>query len=242
LFQSYRFPSIAIAFFSALAGILIALAIGLISFAMIKLIGYTALGYDHGRKSRPIPNRLMHIAEIALESLIVLGGIGLPLIIILIGFPQLLIGLLGIPAPLVLASGIPAFGVISPTFIGIIMLVLLIIPVWLFMKNKKKTRKVESWNGGIKLEESEFFSAPAYSQILKHILRGFYHTRETKTQTQSSIEVEDILIRPSEALTRLVRKAGEKVSLILMNGKISAYVAYILILFITVFIIGMIVM
>lgn len=241
LFQSYRFPSIAIAFFSALAGILIALAIGLISFAMVKLIGYTALGYDHGRKSRPIPNRLMLIAEVGMESIIVLGGIGLPLIIILIGFPQLLIGLLGIPAPLVLASGTPAFGVISPTFIGIIMLVLLIIPMLLFIKNKKKVRKVESWNGGVKLEEAEFFSAPAYSQILEHILRGFYRTRETRSKTHSSIKVEDILIRPTEALTRLVRKIGERVALILMNGKISAYVAYILILFITVFIIGMLV-
>ncbi len=241
LFQSYRFPSVALAFSSALAGILIALAIGLISFAMIKLIGYTALGYDHGRKSRPIPNRLMHIAEISLESLIVLGGIGLPLIIMFIGFPQLLTGLLAIPAPLVLASGIPVFGVISPTFIGIIMIVLLIIPVLLFMKNKKKVRKVESWNGGIKLEEAEFFTAPAYSQILEHILRGFYRTREKKSKTRSSISVEDILIWPSEAITRMVRKTGERLSWILMNGKISAYVAYILVLFITVFIIGMLV-
>ncbi len=241
LFQSYRFPSIATAFFTALAGILIALAIGLISFAMIKLIGYTALGFDHGRKSRPIPNRLMHTAEIGLESIIVLGGIGLPLIIILIGFPQLLTGLLGIASPLVLASGMPVFGVISPTFIGIIMLVLMILPMLLFIKNKKKVRKVESWNGGVKLEEGEFFSAPAYSQILKHILRGFYHTRETRSATQSSIKVEDILIHPSEMITRQIRKVGEKVAPVLMNGKISAYVAYILILFITVFIIGMIV-
>lgn len=241
LFQSYRFPSVAIAFSAALAGILIALAIGLISFAMIKLIGYTALGYDHGRKSRPIPNRLMHIAEVSLESLIVLGGVGLPLIIIFIGFPQLLTGLLAIPAPLVLASAQPLFGVISPTFIGIIMIVLLIIPVLIFMKNKKKVRKVESWNGGIKLEEAEFFTASAYSQILEHILHGFYHTRERKSKTRGSISVEDILIWPSEAITRMIQKMGERLSLILMNGKISAYVAYILILFITVFIIGMIV-
>jgi len=242
LFQSYRFPSVALAFSSALAGIMIALAIGLISFAMIKLIGYTALGYDHGRKSRSIPNRLMHIAEVSLEALIVLGGIGLPLIILVIGFPQLLTGLLAIPAPLVLASAQPIFGVISPTFIGIIMVVLLIIPVLIFMRNKKKVRKVESWNGGIKLEEDEFFTAPAYSQILEHILRGFYRTRERKSKTRGSIRVEDILIWPSEAITRLVRKTGERLSLVLMNGKISAYVAYILILFITVFVIGMIVM
>jgi len=121
------------------------------------------------------------------------------------------------------------------------MIVLLIIPVLLFMKNKKKVRKVESWNGGIKLEDAEFFTAPAYSQILEHILRGFYRTREKKSKTRSSISVEDILIWPSEAITRMVRKTGERLSWILMNGKISAYVAYILVLFITVFIIGMLV-
>ncbi len=241
LFQSYRFPSVAIAFSAALAGILIALAIGLISFAMIKLIGYTALGYDHGRKSRPIAKRFMHTAEISLESLLVLGGIGLPLVIIFIGFPQLLTGLLAIPAPLVLASNQPAFGVISPTFIGIIMLVLLIVPVWIFMKNKKKTRKVESWNGGIKLEEDEFFTASAYSQILEHILRGFYHTREKKSKNRSSITVDDILLRPTEFISRMVQKTGKIVASTLMNGKISAYVAYILVLFITVFIISMVV-
>lgn len=242
LFQSYRFPGTTLAFFSALAGVLTALAIGLIGFAMIKLIGYTALGYDHGRKSRPIPSRLMRISEISLELIIVLCGIGLPLIIIFIGYPQLLTGLLGVPAPLVLASGQPAFGVISPTFIGVIMVVLLIIPVLLFLKNKKKVRKVNSWNGGIDLAEIEFFSAPAYSQILEHILRGFYRTREIHTKTRSRIEVEDVLVRPMRALTRLVQRIGEGEALVLMNGKISAYVAYILVLFVTVFIIGMIVM
>ncbi len=241
LFQSYRFPSIALAFFTALSGILIALAIGLISFAMVKIIGYTALGYDHGRKSRPIPNRLMHIAEIGLESIIVLGGIGLPLIIIFIGFPQLLTGFLGVPAPLVLASGNPIFGVISPTFIGIIMVVLMIIPALIFIKNKKQVRKVASWNGGIKLAEKEFFSAPAYSQILEHILSRFYHTREIKSKTHARIVVEDILIGPSEAIARTVHNIGEKVALVLMNGKIGAYVTYILVLFITVFVIGMLV-
>ncbi len=242
LFQSYRFPSTSLAFFSALAGVFIALAIGIIGFAMVKLIGYTALGYDHGRKSLKIPSRLMHIAELSLELILVLGGIALPFIIILLGFPHLLIGLLGIPAPLVLASGQPVFGVISPTFIGLIMLVLLIIPVILFVKTKKKVRKVNSWNGGVKLEEKEYFSAAAYSQILEHVLRGFYKTREIKDKTYRRIKVEDVLIRPMTALPRLVKKIGERVASVLMNGKISTYVTYILILFITVFIIGMIVM
>ena len=241
LFQSYRFPASAIAFFAALAGVLTALAIGLIGFAMIKLIGYTALGYDHGRKSRPIPNRWMHLSEAGLELLILLCGIGIPLIIVIMGYPQLLIGLLGIPSPLVLASGQPVFGVISPTFISLIMIVLLLVPVSLFIKNNKRVRKVNSWNGGVGLDEAEFFSAPAYSQILEHILRAFYHTREVKSGTRSGIEVEDILVRPTRALAWLVRKIGEGEAMVLMNGKISAYVTYILILFVLVFLIGMIV-
>jgi formate hydrogenlyase subunit 3/multisubunit Na+/H+ antiporter MnhD subunit len=114
LFQSYRFPDAATQFFTALAGILTALAIGLIGFAMIKMIGYTALGYDHGRKSRHISNRFMHFTELAMEILIVACGVAIPAIIILSGYPGLLMGLLGIPNPLVLASGQPLFGVISP--------------------------------------------------------------------------------------------------------------------------------
>jgi formate hydrogenlyase subunit 3/multisubunit Na+/H+ antiporter MnhD subunit len=238
LFQSYRFPNAATEFLAAVAGVLIALAIGLIGFAMVKLIGYTALGYDHGRKRKHIPNRFLHITEISMEVLVVLCGIGLPVLIIWLGFPQLLIGLLGIPKPFVLASGNPIFGVISPTFIAIIMIVLLIIPVWTFSVKRKSVRKVHSWNGGVRLEEQEFFSAPAYSQILEHILRRLYHTREVRTETQGSIEVEDILVRPTRALTRFVQKIGEGEALILMNGKISAYVTYILVLFILVFVIG----
>lgn len=242
LFQSYRFPSAATEFCAAIAGVLTALAIGLIGFAMIKLIGYTALGYDHGRKSRPIPNRFLHLTEISMEVLIVLCGVGLPAIIIWLGYPSLLMGLLGVPAPLVLASGQPVFGVIAPTFIALIMVVLLIVPIWIFLKNRKKVRKVHSWNGGVPLEEQDFFTASAYSQILEHILRGVFHTREVRSETHGGLEVEDILIRPARSLTRLVQKVGEGEALILMNGKISAYVTYILVLFILVFVIGMIVM
>jgi len=242
LFQSYRFASAGVSFVAAFAGVLIALATGLIAFAMIKLIGYTALGYDHGRKSQHIPNRLMHITELGMEFLVVFCGAVIPAIIILMGYPGLLTGLLGIPAPLVLASGQPIFGVIAPTLAGILMLILLIIPVAVFMINRKRIRKVNSWNGGIILAEDEFFTAQAYSQILEHVLKGVYHTQEINSADHAGIEVEDILIRPTRALTRLVEKIGEGEALTIMNGKISAYVTYILVLFVLVFIIGMIVM
>lgn len=242
LFQSYRFPNGVVAFFAALAGILTALAIGLIGFAMIKLIGYTALGYDHGRTSRKVPNKLMHFTEIMMEIILVAGGIGLPVIIIVTGFPNLLTGLLAVPAPLLLASNEPLFGVISPPFIAIIMVVLFIIPFWILIRNRKSVRKVNAWNGGTRIEEENYFSAQAYSQILEHILRNFYRTKELRSTTRRSLEVEDILVRPTLALTRFVHKIGEGESFLIMNGKISVYVTYILVLFILVFFIGMIVM
>lgn len=238
LFQSYRFPSVALAFFAALSGVLIALAIGLIGFAMIKLIGYTALGYDHERKSRPISSRFMHIAEVSLQLILLFGGIGLPFIIVFTGYHQLLIGMLGIPAPLVLASGQPVFGVISPTFIGIIMLVLFVVPLLIFLKRKKKTRKVNSWNGGLVLKEDEYFSAAAYSQILEHVLRTFYRTREIVVQNQIQIKVKDVLTGAFAFIPVFVKKLGKIQASVLMNGNIGAYVAYILVLFIIVFIIG----
>jgi hypothetical protein len=54
--------------------------------------------------------------------------------------------------------------------------------------------------------------------------------------------VEDIMLRPMNWLTRMVEKIGEGEALVLMNGRISAYVAYILLLFIIAFLIGMAVM
>lgn len=242
LFQSYKFPNVSTEFIAALTGVLTALAIGLIGFAMIKLIGYTALGYDHGRKSRVISNRFMNSSESGMLLLVILCGVALPAVIALLGFPQLLTGLLDIPAPFVLASNQPIFGVISPTLIFIVLIVLLIVPFILYISKRTKVRKVTSWNGGLPLEEEEYFTARAYSQILEHILRNVYHTKEVRTKSRSTIEVEDIMLRPMNWLTHIVEKIGEGEALVLMNGRISAYVTYILLLFITVFIIGMIVM
>lgn len=238
LFQSYRFPSAATEFLAAVAGVLIALAIGLIGFAMVKLIGYTALGYDHGRKARHIPNRFLHLTQIVMQLLVVLCGIGLPAVILWLGYPELLTSLLGIPKPFVLASGNPVFGVISPTFIAIVMIVLIALPLLLFLSRRRSVRKVHSWNGGVSLSDNDFFTAPAYSQILEHILRSLYRTREVRKQDESKVEVEDVMLGPMRWLTRWVEKIGEGEALMLMNGRISAYVTYILVLFILVFVIG----
>lgn len=239
LFQSYRFPDGLAQFLTAISGVLTALAIGLIGFAMIKIIGYTALGFDHGRKAMPIQKRWLNLTQLILEALLIIAGISLPAVIFLIGYPQLLTGLLGIPKPFVLASGDPVFGVISPTFIGLIMIILILIPFAVFYSNKKQVRKVNSWNGGIILKEEEYFSAQAYSQILEHILRKIYRTKEVTTGSHHRLQVEDILLEPMQFMTRFVQRVGEGEALVLMNGKISAYVTYILALFIITFLIGM---
>lgn len=242
LFQSYRFPSASTEFLAAVAGVLIALAIGLIGFAMVKLIGYTALGYDHGRKSRHIPNKYLHLTQVVMQLLVVLCGIGLPAVILWLGYPALLTGLLGLPKPFVLASGNPVFGVISPTFIAVVMIVLIALPLWLFLAKRRSVRKVHSWNGGVSLTDNDFFTAPAYSQILEHILRPLYRTREVRKKDEGSVEVEDVMLRPMRSITLWVQKVGEGEALVVMNGRISAYVTYILILFIIVFIIGVLAM
>jgi formate hydrogenlyase subunit 3/multisubunit Na+/H+ antiporter MnhD subunit len=238
LFQTYRFPHVATQFISALAGVLIAVAIGLISFAMVKLIGYAALGYDHGRKSKTIPNRFMQSTEVGLGLLILFCGIGFPAIAILFGFKNLMKALLGLPAPYVLVSGQPVFGAMSLTFMAVVMIILLIIPLIVFLRRRKKVRKVNSWNGGILLAEEEYFTARAYSQILEHILHIFYRTREIRTENRIGLIIKDILTQPAKAFTEWIQKIGRKESVLVMNGKISVYLTYILILFIIAFIIG----
>jgi formate hydrogenlyase subunit 3/multisubunit Na+/H+ antiporter MnhD subunit len=238
LFQTYRFPNVATQFIAALSGVLIAVAIGLIGFAMVKLIGYAALGYDHGRESHSISSRFMQGTEVTLGLLIVFCGVGLPAIIILFGFKNIMTALLGLPAPYVLVSGQPVFGAISLTFMAVVMIILVIIPLVIFLRRQKKVRKVNSWNGGLELAEEEYFTARAYSQILEHILHIFYRTREIRKENKIGLVVKDILDQPAKVFTRWIQRIGKKESLLVMNGKMSLYLTYILIIFVIAFIIG----
>jgi hydrogenase-4 component B len=235
LFQSYKFLNNLDRIIAAFAGIMVALAIGLATFAMIKLIGYTALGPDHNEKTYAFPSKTIQISEIFLILLLYLGGIFSPYIIQLLGYGKFLSGLLAVPDPFLIISARPIFGVISPTMFTCVVLGLLIIPLSFYFFGKRKIRKVDAWNGALPLTEDEYYTVPAYSFTLEYILRSVYRTKESKQGFIAEVKNKDIAETLYEFIGKIVKVISESIGRIIMNGRISLYILYIFILFLLTF-------
>ncbi len=235
LFQSYKFPSMLARLSAAFVGIGVALAMGMAAFSMVKLAGYTALGYDHGKKAKKMRQLSMNISEVFLVSLIVLSGLFSPLLVRFFGYKEFLSGLLGVPKPFLILSSHPVFGVVSPTFLAVVLGVLALFPLTFFLATKKKVKKVDAWNGGKPLQEGEYFSAPAYSFTLEYILRKIYATKEMKKGNERYTRVKDIVDDMYAGLVKSAKAVSLVLSKTLMNGHIYSYVSYIVLLFVIVF-------
>ena len=238
VFQSYKLVNDAEKFFTTVSGLLIALAIGLTGFSMVKLIGYTALGYDHDKKTVKTPSFFMKFSEIFLIILVILTGIGAPFIIKLSGYSYMLSGALSVSKPFLILSGKPVFGVLAPTYFAIVALVLFIVPFLIYLATNKRVKKVTSWNGGLELKEKEYFTADAYSYILKYILKKVYNTKEIKKNQVCSVVAEDRMEFFYSFFRNAFISMGNVTSRYLMNGKIYIYIFYILVIFILTFFIA----
>ncbi len=235
LFQSYKFMNNVDRIIAAFAGIMVALAIGLATFAMVKLIGYTALGPDHGEKAHKFPSSAMKISEIFLILLLFIGGIFSPYLIQLLGYGKFLSGLLAVPDPLLIVSAQPIFGVLSPTMLTVVIIFLIIIPLLFFVFGKKKVRKVDAWNGALPLSEEEYYTVPAYSFTLEYILRSVFRMKEKREGYITEVQNKDIAEYIYEFIGKTIDKISTAIGRIIMNGRISLYILYIFILFLLVF-------
>jgi hydrogenase-4 component B len=235
LFQSYKFMNNVDRIIAAFAGIMVALAIGLATFAMVKLIGYTALGPDHGEKAYKFPSSAMKLSEIFLILLLFLGGIFSPYLIQLLGYGKFLSGLLSVPDPLLIVSAQPIFGVLSPTILTLVILALLVISISFFILGKKKVKKVDAWNGALPLSEDEYYTVPAYSFTLEYIFRSLYLMKEKKEGYIAEVQNKDIAEYLYEFIGNTIDKLSSLVGRVIMNGRISIYILYIFMIFILVF-------
>ncbi len=235
IFQSFKLSNNFYRFFGTFVGILIAIGIGLTGFAMSKLIGYTALGFDHNIKTKRFPDKLIKFSELLLIFLVIFSGVFAPLLFKMFGYSYMLGGLLGVPKPFLIMSGNPIFGVIAPTFLFIVIGVLFLFPFAIYYSTRRRVRKVNSFNGALPLQENEYFTAPAYSYILEHILQKIYRTKEIVKGNRFIIEVTDIFIFPYNFCKKVAINVGYFVARVLMNGKIYWYIIYILLIFIVCF-------
>ncbi len=236
IFQSYQFQSVLDRIVSSTGGVLLSLAMGFASFSMIKLIGYSALGYNHGKKAEPMPTTFMLISEIFLMIMIVTISFFASYLFIGLGYEKFTIGALGVPKGWLIASAKPVFGVISPAFFVIVILGLFVIPFVIYLSKRKGTKKVTSWNGGLILKEEEYFTANAFSFVIEYILRFIYMTKEVKTSKRAFVVIGDVFEFLYELLVNGIEKAGYNISRFIMNGKVYFYVLYILVMFMVIFI------
>ncbi len=237
VFQSSRFHLFGEQIFLAVAGFLLALAIGLGVFAMVKLIGYTALGYHHERFAARIPDRPMKVAQVLTIVLLPVLGIAVPALLPAFGFSGLFGGLLGVPSPLLLESGNPFFGVVSPSMFAVVIVILGAVPIMIWRLRRGRVRAVVPWSGGIPLGEKEYFTEPAFSQILLHMLRRFYGTVERSGHGTRQLHIRDLFSRPLRSAAAGIQSLGRIVSRSFMNGHVYYYVAYILVAFVLVLLI-----
>ena len=112
---------------------------------------------------------------------------------------------------------------------------LFVIPYLLYHRSAKGSRKVQAWNGGLALTEDEYFTVPAYSFILEYVLRKLYLTREVRTGYTAEVTNKDAAEYIYEYLNKFVRKLSYFVGRTVMNGKISLYILYIVIVFVLAF-------
>lgn len=226
LFQSYKFQDNSFKLIITFAGILIALAIGLSSFGIKKLVGFSSLG-ESMQTIKKIPDFTVKLAENIMSASVILSGIFSFLIVFYLGYNNLLDGLLGVPKPTLIVSSKPIFGVVSPFMFAIVFGLLFFLALLLRFSNKK-TKTVMPWVGGLKLKENEMFNTRGYSFIVEYVLKGVYRTKEKDTYVESY----DISNSIYQGLEILFKKLSGFLSKTIMNGNLYYYVTYIVAMFI----------
>ncbi len=235
LFQSYKFSTMSARLVAAFSGIFIALAMGMVAFSMVKLAGYTALGGNPNKRAVKIPHWSMNASEIFLSFVILISGLFSPLLVEFLGYKDFLFGLLGVPKPFLIVSSHPIFGVVSPTFLAVVVGVLGIFPLIFYLLNAKKVKRVEAWNGGITLKDGEYFTVPAYSFTLEYILGKVYARKEYKSENERYVTVRDVVYSLYDGLKKATDAVSRALSKFLMNGHVYSYVAYIAVVFVLIF-------
>ncbi len=237
IFQSYQFAGVLDRIVSSIGGVLLSLAMGFASFAMIKLIGYSALGYHHEKKANPMPAFFMHASEIFLIIMILGISFFASYLFLGLGYSKFVTGALGVSQGWLLASAKPVFGVISPAFFVLVAAGLFLIPFIIYLKKRHATKRIISWNGGLALKEEEYFTANAFSFIIEYTLGFVYRIKEIRQDNKAYVVISDVFESIYANLTAFFEKAGYNISRFIMNGRIYFYISYILVMFIIIFVI-----
>lgn len=208
---------------SIIAGSLIAMGEGFATAAMLKIFYFTNKG---NKKHIKYENHIILLNGIILVLLFIIS----PLIIskyYISGLPSVLV-FKGFMIESKFSSA--DFGLISPFYIFILILIFTIIAYSIF--RKPKIRVSERWNGGI--ENNEYYNSFIYSNNIRLILKKILRT---KNENNELIQTVDLFWLFMIDVARSYRKISKYIAYKIMNSSISMYLIYMIFAFILIIII-----
>ena len=228
---AYQYGLIGIA--SVVAGSMIALAEGLASASMMKVLSFSQV---HGHPRGSMKN---------FEGYVLLStGVILVLLFVLANFliqPQFISGL---PSVLVyngftIQSKFSAadFGLISPLYVLVIIIFFALAAYLVFDRRKGKLRIVPRWNGGVDFDQ--YYTSFAYASNIRLMLKGILRTRIRDGNRQMSVV--DVFWFAMQSFASGYRRFARQFAYRVMNSSITWYMIYMIVAFMLVLILAFVI-
>jgi formate hydrogenlyase subunit 3/multisubunit Na+/H+ antiporter MnhD subunit len=228
LFQSFEIPNVESRVIVLLVGAVVALAAGISTVSMSKFISF-GFHRDKREKKNCKYNTITDVGLAAFTFVLLLLG-ALPQLVLHFYSPvvelfsgistaRFIGGALSVPKGYLILSG-KNFGCLSPSFVFVFLLSLISVLYALTYK-KYRYRLTNPWNGGY---SSGNYNSLAYSNILRLTLKRFYRVREEACRIVWSDFAETLYINSA----MLMHDAMSIFRRCMMNGKLSAYLMYII--------------
>ncbi len=225
---AYQYGLIGIA--SVIAGAMIALAEGLASASMMKVLSFTQVhGFPRGKMENS-ESYLLYGTGILLVALFVLAN--------LLVLPQYISGL---PSVLVFNGftiqsrfSTGDFGLISPLYVLLLIMVFTTAAYILFDRRKTVPREVPRWNGGV--DFNQYYTSYAYASNIRIMLKGMLRTSIGEGGRQMSVV--DVFWFAMQAFASGYRKFARQFAYKVMNSSITWYMIYMILAFMLVLILA----
>jgi|YelNatPaOPRAMG01_1025707.scaffolds.fasta_scaffold01388_10 hydrogenase-4 component B len=228
---AYQYGLIGIA--SVVAGSMIALAEGLASSSMMKVLSFSQV---HGLPKGGMKNSEGYV-------LFATGGI-LVLLFVLANFliqPQFISGL---PSVLVYNGftiqsrfSTADFGLISPLYVLIIIFFFALAAYLVFDRRRGKQRVVPRWNGGV--DFNQYYTSFAYASNIRLMLKGILRTRVRDGNRQMSVV--DVFWFAMQSFASGYRRFSRQFAYRVMNSSITWYMIYMIVAFMLVLILAFVI-
>ena len=228
---AYQYGLIGIA--SVVAGSMIALAEGLASASMMKVLSFSQV---HGHPRGSMKN---------FEGYVLFStGVILVLLFVLANFliqPQFISGL---PSVLVyngftIQSKFSAadFGLVSPLYVLVIIIFFALAAYLVFDRRKGKPRIVPRWNGGV--DFGQYYTSFAYASNIRLMLKGILRTRIRDGNRQMSVV--DVFWFAMQSFASGYQRFAKQFAYRVMNSSITWYMIYMIVAFMLVLILAFVI-